>query len=173
MAVDGNDIMFNFTAQWDAQSDLTYVVDIIDSNEEANTIETPKGIVSQKSVSGKNLCELKVWSVDSKGQKSDDFKLQVINPAPKLMRNYVTYLKEKVAKDKDFGKDMNEYMFKVTLLEKMSKELKKVQEGLQMAVALTNIDQKYEDRIKVNETNDDDDELAADSKSIELANLFV
>lgn len=172
LAVDNNDIMYNFTAQWDSQSDLTYIANIIDSNEEVITIETTKCIVTQKSVSGKNLDQLKVWSVDSKGQKSDDFKLQAINPAPKLMRNYVKYLKEKVSKDKDFEKDMNEYMFKVTLLEKTAKELKKVQEGLQMAVALTNIDHKYEGRIKVDETTVED-ELEATSKSLELANLFV
>lgn len=169
LAVSEADIHFNINLHWvGIRKEYTYQVEIFDSQGKSWDYKTSKDTCVHKTSDPEDVLDVKLWSISANGLMSDACLQQRIASAPKLMRSYVQHLRHKLAKDSKFSKDMNDYIFKVALLQRVSKELKEVQSGLQMAVAMSG-SHANADEISDSEVPDDPND---DAQSAELMDVF-
>ena len=129
---DDGQIYFNYRIQWDDNSDYTYIVEIINDQNEIVEYTTRDSKCDHQVMNNWSLKSFRIWSIDKWQQKSAKALELEVDSVPSALNSYITHLRYLMENDTHFQKDMNEYSFKLTLLGKTSHEVKALQDGLQL-----------------------------------------
>ena len=129
---DDGQIYFNYRIQWDDNSDYTYIVEIINDQNEIVEYTTRDSKCDHQVMNNWSLKSFRIWSIDKWQQKSVNALELEVDSVPSALNSYITHLRYLMENDTHFQKDMNEYSFKLTLLGKTSHEVKALQDGLQL-----------------------------------------
>ena len=93
---------------------------------------TVEPTIAHKVTNNWSLKSFRIWSIDAFKQSSQKAFEREVDPVPPSLVDYVTHLRTMMRNNSQFKQGMGEYTFKLALLEKTSKEVQTLQNGLQL-----------------------------------------